>query len=532
MAVVRPTMPPVMRTLLLLLALAIVPLVAAETVAAPAPEAKPAPAVAAKPDATAKPRVAFLPIDGVIDDHRASQFERALAQAMATKPDIIVARIATDGGHLGSAMDMLEMALKVDPKTKLVAFIDNRAYSAGALIAYGCDRIYMTSQAYIGDIGVITVDKDGKIEYLPEKIESPVRALLRQAAQHNGWDEAKLQKMTARNQELWRIQLGEGAPRFVIADDLPKVMAENPALRRDGDRILRGDEGVGFVVAGKDRLLTYTAKEAVAEGMATALVADLDSTYRLLGVEPAQVTKFEPSQNERLAETLGGWAPLLAGLAVLFLVLEFKMPSGGLFLIGAAVCGAAFLVTQYWLQLAGAPEIILIGLGLAAVVAEIFFLPTGGILGIAGLVAIASGLILAFMPDNFQFQVGDERWGSALGAALRQSLLALGVMTAGVVVMISSIHRTRAMKVLASEVAVDGTSAGTVEAAAASLVGRRVQARTMLRPSGFVTVDGRDVPATVQHGEMVAAGSEVEIVGASFGELVVRPVPIMPGNPA
>lgn len=473
----------------------------------------------------AKPRIAYVPVDGVIDDHRAGQFERALEAAMATKPDYIVARIATDGGQLGAAMHMLELALKVDSKTtRLIAFIDNRAYSAGALISYGCDGIYMTSQAYIGDIGVITINSEGKIEYLPEKIESPVRALLRQAAQHNGWDEAKLQKMTARNQELWRLQLGEGAPRFVIEDDLPRVLAENPGLKRDGERIMRGDAAIGFIVAGKDRLLTYTAKEAVAEGMATGLVADLDEVYRVLGGDPAQVAKFEPSQNERVAETLGGWAPLLAGLAVLFLILEFKMPAGGLWLVGAAICGGAFLVTQYWLQLAGAPEIILIGLGLAAVVAEIFFLPTGGILGIAGLIAIGGGLILAFMPDNFQFEVGDSRWSASLWNALVQSLLSLTVMTIGVVVVISSIHRTRAMRVLASEAAVAGTSAGEVEASAVSMVGRRVQARTMLRPSGYVTVDGRDVAATVQHGAMVEAGAEVEIVESRFGELVVRPV--------
>ena len=184
------------------------------------------------------------------------------------------------------------------------------------------------------------------------------------------------------------------------------------------------------------------------------------------------------------------------------------------------------------MQLAGAPEIILIGLGLAAVIAEIFILPTGGMLGLGGLIAVAIGLILAFMPDNIQFQVGDDRWAGYLGGALRQSLLSLAVMTGGVVVIISSVHRTRAMKVLASEAAVEGTSAGTVEAAALNLVGRRVVARTMLRPSGYVTVDGLDVPATVQHSEMVAAGSEVEIVESRFGELVVRPLPILPGNPA
>lgn len=469
----------------------------------------------AGPEPTASaPVVAFVPVDGVIDDHRAGQFKRTLEQALAAKPDYVVVRIATDGGHLGSAMEMLERALKVDnQQTRLIAYIDNRAYSAGALIAYGHDRIYMTDQAYIGDIGVITI-QDGKIEYLPEKIESPVRALLRQAGQHNGWDQAKLQKMTARNQELWRFDLSDGTRSFVIEDDLPAFLAEHPGLTREQ----------GVLISGKDRLLTYTAKEAVAEGMATALVKDLDEVYRLLGSDPAHVLRFEPTRNERIAETLGGWAPLLAGLAVLLLIMEFKMPSGGLFLVGAALCGGAFLICQYWLDLAGAFEVIVILLGIGAVIAEIFFLPTGGILAIGGLLAIGLGLIFAFMPNSYQFEAGDMRWGAAVIDALVQSLIALTVLTVGVVIAIASLPRTRAMRVLASATAIDGSSAGAVEADAPSLLGRRVVARTMLRPSGYVVVDGRDMAAIAEHGAMVAEGSEVEIVAAQLGELVVRPV--------
>lgn len=463
------------------------------------------------------PRVAFVHIDGEINEHRARQFQRTLDQALATKPKQVVVRVATDGGSLGSAMEILERALAVDhAQTELVAFIDNRAYSAGALIAYGHGRIYMTQGAYIGDIGVIFMSQDPAepIKYAPEKMETVVRALLRQAGQHNGWDQAKLQKMTARNQELWRFDLADGTRRFVIEDDLPTFLAERPGLKRED----------GVLILGKDRLLTYTAGEAVAEGMATALVKDLDEVYRLLGTDASRVQKFEPTANEKLAETLGGWAPLLAGLAVLFLILEFKVPSGGLFIVGAALCGAAFLICQYWLDLAGAPEIVLIGLGVAAVIVEVFALPTGGMLAVGGLLAIGAGLILSFMPDGYQFNPGDNRWGDALGGALVQSLFALAVLTVGVVIAIASLPRTRAMRVLASGAAIDGTSAGAVEAQVGSLIGRRVRARTMLRPSGFVVLDGRDVPATAEHGVMVAEGSEVEITGAQLGELTVRPV--------
>lgn len=515
-ACTRPIIRGVIRSLLLLSVLLISALHGADRSATAA-------AVAPGPGPGAAPRVAFIPVEGGIDEHRAGQFERALERALAAKPEFIVLKVTTDGGRLDSAMEMLRRELKAGSQgTKLVAFIDNRAYSAGALISYGCSRIYMTSDAYIGDIGVITINKDNQIEYLPEKIESPVRALLRQCAEHNGWDKAKIQKMTARNQELWEVTL-EGKPTWVIEDDLPRFLADHPGLAVKDGKMLRGEATVGFVAAAKDRLLTYPAKEAVAAGMATALVKDLDEVYRNLGVEPSQVAGFEPSPQEKVAETLGGWAPLLAALAVLFLILEFKVPSGGLWLIGAGICGVSFLVMQYWLQLAGAPEVILIGLGLVAVILELFVLPTGGILGACGLLMVGSGLILAFMPDNLQFDPSAEGWGRALGSALVQSMLSLVIMTVGVVVAIVSLPRTRAMRILASPAAVEATSAGAVEASAASLVGRRLVARTELRPSGYVLVDGRDVAATAEHGVMVEAGAEVVVVESRFGELVVRP---------
>jgi membrane-bound serine protease (ClpP class) len=168
--------------------------------------------------------------------------------------------------------------------------------------------------------------------------------------------------------------------------------------------------------------------------------------------------------------------------------------------------------------------VVLIVLGLAALAVELFLFPTGGVLAIGGLLAIGTGLVLAFMPDSYQFQPSDVRWGGAIGDALVQSLFALAVLTVGAVVAITALPHSRAMRTLASATAIDGTAAGTLEAAAANLAGRRAVARTVLRPSGFVTLDGRDLPAVAEHGVMLPAGAVVEVVEARLGELLVRQV--------
>ena len=116
---------------------------------------------------------------------------------------------------------------------RMVAFVDFRALSAGAMIAYAHHEIHVTEGASIGDIGVIYRGPDGKIEYAPEKIETVVRTLLSQAAERRGWPRGPLLKMTARNQNLYRITPLGGEPVYVIEDDFAAWLADHPEVDRE-----------------------------------------------------------------------------------------------------------------------------------------------------------------------------------------------------------------------------------------------------------------------------------------------------------
>jgi membrane-bound serine protease (ClpP class) len=473
---------------------------------------------AATPPAT---KVAYIPIKTDIAPLTARYLNRTLDDAKRLGATTVVVHITSPGGRVDTTMEMTSALLAI-PKDgpQLVAFIDEHAISAAALIAYCHQRIYMTPRASIGDIGVIFQTPEGKIEYAPEKFETVVRGMLRNAAQNRGWNEAKLSKMTARNQELWRVDLGQG-PEWIIGDDLPAFLTKHPEIEMKDQHLVRDKTRVGEVVSGKDRLLLYTAKEAVDEKMATALVDDLDALYQQLGTSKTQVVDLSPSTTESVSWVLAGWAPLLAGLAVLFLILEFKMP-GGLFISLAAVAGTAFFICQFYQDLASYIEVILVVVGLIAVILDVFVLPTGGWLASLGLMSMASGLVLSFMPNIQQFDPSTEGWGGQLLAAFTSSIFALAVMAAGLVVAISSAPKLKAMRRISVEAAIDATA--TAAPAPGALVGRRGIARTGLSPAGFVTVDGQELSASSEHGEFVAPGTGIEIVEVRFGEAVVRPV--------
>ena len=456
-------------------------------------------------------KVGYLPIQGEIDNGQSAFFKRALASAETQGVTTLIVHLTTDGGHLSAGREMLQAALQV-PKNKprMIAFVDNRAYSAGSLIAYGHDEILLTKEATLGDIGVITMDAEGKIEYLPEKIETVVRTLLRSAAQNNGWDEAKLVKMTARNQDLYRIDLKAG-PQFVIEDGWPAFKAANPGVK-DEDRV---------VVLGKDRLMSYTAREAVSQGMATALVDDLNAVYARLGVTKESVIDLSPNATEKLSWSLAAFAPLLAAAAVFFIFMEIKTPGYGLWGTLAIIAGVAFFVCQFYLDLANSLEVVLVLAGVGLIIIEIFVFSLHGLLAMSGLVVLASGLILAFMPDASQFQPDTPFYQEGLIRAFQQTAMSLVTMTIGAFLLILALPKMAVQIHLADAAAIDGTSAGAVEAAA--LTGQTGLTTTALSPSGRVAVGGIEYSAISENGDYIEARREVRITGARFGELLVQP---------
>ncbi len=473
----------------------------------------------AKPEATpasTSKRIAYVKIDGVIDPHKVAYYRRAMDAAVAAKVDAVVVHLTTPGGGVGSAIEMTQKALAMPEDGPLtVAFVDRESYSAGSLIAYAHQRIYLTEVATIGNIGVIFQTADGKIEYGPEKIETVIRTMLRSVAQKNGWSEAKLVKMTARNQDLYRFDLPDGQ-QWVIEDDLSRFLAAHPEVKTE-QKVL---------ILGEDRLLAYTAKEALDEHMANGLVKDLPALYRELGGDPSSVLNLAPSASEELSWLLSPYASILAGLAVLFIIFELRAPGIGIWALLGGICGLLFFICQFYLELASYPELILVAIGLVAIGLELFLIPTGGLLALGGVGVAMFGLVLAFMPDASQFAPETAGWGGNLMNALISSLFAMLAAGGGMVALIMALPRLAIASKMASTAEITATATSDSATAATNLagVGSRAVARSDLTPNGYIVLNGREISAEAQQGEFIKAGTPVEIVGMRFGEAVVRSV--------
>ena len=171
---------------------------------------------------------------------------------------------------------------------------------------------------------------------------------------------------------------------------------------------------------------------------------------------------------------------------------------------------------------------MLILLGLALIIVEFLVVPFAGLFAVSGGLLLVTGLVLAFMPTATQFTPSAVGWGDSLMSAAMQAGWSLLVVSVGTVVMLSALPRIALHTGLADAASIDGTSAGTVEAAAVALVGQRGTARTLLRPGGQVEVAGQLYNAIAEQGDFIQPGAAIEVVAARFGELVVKPVPESP----
>ena len=469
------------------------------------------------PDAADYGTVGYVEIDDIIDRFSDRYLARVIERAQDESVDTLLVRIDTDGGEVLHARTMFKRILDLEAEgIRTVAFVDFRAISAGALIAYAHEELFLSETASIGDIGVVFQTQEGEIKYAPEKFETVVRTLLVQAAEQRGWNRGMLLKMTAHKQSLYRVTLPGGAVDYVIEDDLPEYLARHPDVDRD-------DPQQVIVYRGPDRLLTLTGLEAVKFDMASGNVADLDAMHERLGVSGEEVVDLSPRGSERAAWALSRFAPVLAGLAVLFLLFELKTPGVGLWAALAALLGTGFLLAQYSLDLMENFELLLIVIGVGLVAAEMFTMAGGGLLAALGAALGLTGLVLGFLPNELAFDFGDPVFVDALRDAAFGGATSVGIVAVGTVLAVRYLPRSMALhRRIAVREAVTATSAGDIEARTATLLGQPSVATEALHPSGMVRIGEESIRARAEHGTYIAEGTAVEVVSVEFGEVVVR----------
>ena len=410
-----------------------------------------------------------VPVTGEIELGLAPYIQRAVKEAAEVGAAALILDIDTPGGRVDAA-EIISDAL-TDSEVPVYSLVNRRAYSAGALIALSTSRIYMRPASVIGAATPV----DGTGTKAPEKIVSAMRSQMRALAESNGLE--------------------------------PEVAAAMV------DEDIEID---GVVESGK--LLTLTTEEAVEIGYAEA-IEDLDALLVELGHEGATVVTLELNWAEHLVRFFSSSlvSPFLLSLGFLGLLIEIRTPTFGLAGTMGLISLGLFFGSNMIVGLAGLEDVLIVGAGLVLLGIEAFIVPGFGIFGVAGVVAILTGLYMSLL-GNIPTMPDFTRAAWVLTSS---TLLLIGSAWALIRTLPSSSRLAESGIFLPAKT----TSAIGYESAEvrSDLVGKYGTAITDLRPAGTALIGDERIDV-VSESEWISAGTPVKVLSAEGYRHIVRSI--------
>lgn len=418
------------------------------------------------PVAAQSPVVYRLAVSGVVENGLAPYIARGLGEAALAGASAVYLDIDTPGGRIDAAE---RIADAIGASTVPVyAWVNPRAYSAGALIALSTKAIYMRPGAVLGAATPV----DGSGVKASEKMVSAMRAEFRALAEAHGLD-----------------------PR--VAEAMVDESIEIPGVVRAGE------------------LLTLSTNEALRVGFAKASVGGQPELLRAIGLPDARVISVSPNWAESVVRFLTNplVSPLLLSLGILGLVFEIKTGSFGLGGLVSLTSLGLFFGSSLLVGLAGWEEILLLGLGALALAVEIFVLPGFGAAGVLGLVSLTAAVMLAM--------VGTSPTTADLTQAFLVLFASLAITVAVAYAWIRHLPNSGRFSGLFLRGGAAQSDGYIAALPRADLVGLEGIAVTDLRPAGTAQVAGERVDV-VTEGEYVPQGGAVRVVRSEGYRHVVR----------
>ena len=413
--------------------------------------------------------VVRVPVAGDVEMGLAPFIERTLREAAESGAAAVVLDIETPGGRVDAAEQITAAISRAE--VPVYAYVNMHAYSAGAMIALSAQRVLMRPGGVMGAVTPV----DGSGTKASEKIVSAMRARMRALAEARGLDPAIAEAMV---------------------DEAIEV------------------EGV--VESGK--LLTLTAQEAVDLGYAQA-VADWEGVLAAIGLSGAEVVEAEVNWAERIVRffTNPVIAPFLLSLGFLGLLVEIRSAGFGLAGTAGLLSLALFFGAHLLVGLAGAEDLILVVAGLILIGVEVFVVPGFGVFGIAGIVALLAGLLMA--------QVGSLPTSQDFTRAAWVLCISLILVVATSWLFLQSMFGSWRLKrsgVILPETTDrdEGYTSADVRTDMEGAVGVAI---TPLRPAG-VGLFGEERLDVVSESEWIEEGTRIRILSAEGYRQVVRAV--------
>jgi membrane-bound serine protease (ClpP class) len=423
------------------------------------------------PAQSSAPVVYVIAIEGMIDLGLAPFLARTIREAQAAGAAAVLLDINTFGGRVDAAVAMRDSLVNAPVRT--IAFVNQRAISAGALIALACGTVIMTKGGTIGAATPVVGGGSGDTQPATEKSVSYVRSEFRATAE-------------ARNRP----------PEFAEA-------------------MVDVDVEIAGVIE-KGKLLTLTASQAVEHKVAELTADTLDAALAAAALPGAEVRVARQTWAETLVRFLTHpvIGSLLMTVGLLGLLVEIRTP-------GFAVPGTIGLISLglffwgHWIvQLAGWEELLLVAIGVLLLALEVFVIPGVTVAGIAGIVALIAGLGMTL--------VGAGATVSVIITALGQVAFSILLAMAGAFAFVRALPSLPFGSRLVLETDMTaGRGYVSPPESDRRWLGKTGAAISPLRPAGIAEFEGARVDV-VSDGDFVDAGSTIVVTRVDGNRIVVR----------
>ena len=407
-------------------------------------------------------------IEGDIDLGLAPYISRVVSDAEKDDAEAIIFKINTFGGRVDAATQIKDAIIGTNLLT--IAFINNRAISAGALIALSSKKIIMVPGSSIGAATVVgqTGEKVG------EKYQSYMRSEMRSTAERNGR----------------RVDIAEGMvdERIVI-----------PGL------------------VDSTQLVTLTSEEALKYGIADTLMSNIDEVFAYFKLQDAEKIYQKSNWAEDVVRFLNNSiiSSILIMIGIFGLFAEIKSPGWGVPGTAGLIALALFFGSSYILQLASVIEILMFVVGLGLLLLEIFVIPGFGIAGISGIILVIASIFFSMVGEN-PF-IDSE---AVSGAIVR---LSFGLLAAIVLLFLLArfLPKSNLFKRFILSEEEKATEGYTSRSNLSELLGAEGVALTTLRPAGTAEFNGKRVDV-VTDSEYIEHGKPVVVTAVEGMRVVVR----------
>ncbi|MDD8052399.1 MAG: NfeD family protein [Verrucomicrobiota bacterium] len=434
--------------------------------------------------------VLVIPVQGPIEKALVYVLRRGVKEAEQMKASAIILDMDTPGGAVNATEEIIQILLRTEIPT--YTYVNPNAYSAGALIAFATEHIYMAPGSRIGAARPVLMSPgsgggSAPDEGYQEKIDSALAAMARSIAQQRG-----------HNPE--------------VADAMVDI---------DKELIVNGKH-----LSEKGKILTLTHIEATqideSTGrplLAAGVAADLPALIEQLGLGESPRKTLEVTGAEQIARWIALLSPLLLGAGLLGIYLEFKTPGFGLFGALGILCLLAFFFGHMIAGLAGMEDLVIFFLGCLLLGIELLVLPGFGIAGFAGLLLLLFSLLSAMLESlpGQGMLPPIEFWGQPMFNLTTGILLAIAASFA----LLQFLPEAGPFKLLVLKSA-ESSDEGYLSTRSEIYPrpGARGLSTTPLRPVGKARFDHRLVDVSSQ-GEMIQAGTDVVVVKVEGNQVYV-----------